>query len=176
MSKSAIARRNRSGLNHEVNLRMVKPSAVKRKPGQRRVSIVLFVWFSVTLALLGTAVITNLTLRAKLTQYQMNIESIKKQIEDEKKLAGKVELEIAQLKSPNRILKIATEEIGMVKPSEVHYLEETSSDGIDVAKIDAGLNGYGEIRNVDVLANIHRYEPNPGFYKFFESTLIFMFP
>jgi cell division protein FtsL len=176
MSKSAIARKSRPGLKHEVNLRVRRPRTDDRRPRSRRVSIILFVWFSVTLALLGTAVITNLTLRAKLTQYQMDIELIKQQIEDEKKLAGKVELEIAQLKSPNRILKIAMEEIGMVKPGEVHYLKELKSNGVDVAKIDAGFDGHNESNNVDIPVNISRYEPDPGFYKFFESTLIFMFP
>jgi hypothetical protein len=106
----------------------------------------------------------------------MDIELIKQQIEDEKKLAGKVELEIAQLKSPNRVLKIATEEIGMVKPGEMHYLKELKSNGVDVAKIDAGFDRHNESNNVDITVNISRDEPEPGFYKFFESALIFMFP
>ncbi|MCL5985913.1 MAG: hypothetical protein M1371_05025 [Actinobacteria bacterium] len=176
MGKSAIAKKSRSGLEHEVNLKAIRPRVGDRRPRSRKTSIILFVWFSVTLALFGTAVIANLTLRAKLTQYQMDIESIKQQIEVEKKLAGRVELETAQLKSPNRILKIALEEIGMVKPEEVHYLKELKSNGIDVAKIDAGFGGNNKSNNVDIPTNISRYEPDPGFYKFFESTLIFMFP
>ncbi len=88
MYNNVNVRRKRTSTEQEINLKVLKPGLTRHGVRSRRASVLLFVWFSTIIMLFGAAVITNLMLRARLTQVEMDENQLTRQIEEEKKFAG----------------------------------------------------------------------------------------
>ncbi len=90
-----------------------------RRYGKFSSPFVNFLLFSFILALF---VMLNLSQRALIAQYALQMEKLKTTLHVEQIKNEKLLLQAMELKSPERIRKIACEELGMISPTEVSYI------------------------------------------------------
>ncbi|MBP2644869.1 MAG: cell division protein FtsL family protein [Firmicutes bacterium] len=115
--------------HYEMPAEAVKPANPKRKVAARpnpefRKRCLQFVAVVIAVAMVIT-IHSEVMVRAGYDLVQMKKEAAK--LEKENDL---LQLEIAKLKSPQRIAKIATEELGMVRPSTAYFADSSPSNNL----------------------------------------------
>lgn len=79
--------------------------------------------FFMIVILAAAVVILNLTQRALIAQNALQIESLKGRLKEVTYLNEKLVMQTASLKSPERIETIAREELGMVSPQQLGFIQ-----------------------------------------------------
>ncbi|HDP69384.1 MAG TPA: cell division protein FtsL [Actinobacteria bacterium] len=97
-------------------------------------------------AILPTSVMFNATQQTLVTQGAIEVENLKNILEEEQTYNQKLIVEVAKLKSPERIEKIALGKIGMILPSSVNYLKIIDKK-ISESKLAMKNNDGGSFRD-----------------------------
>ena len=114
MSPSAAARRERQ---EEVLRRQRR--ATKQA---HRLHIVAFMTFTACLAFLGLLLFATLCSRVTIAQNGAKLQTLDKQMGDEKLKQSKLQVEVAELFAPGRVEKLASHNLGMVIPLTVRSI------------------------------------------------------
>lgn len=83
---------------------------------------------SVLLVLVFLSVLGVVVFQALLVQTQSRIDDLETQIVAEERRARDLRLELAELRSPERIVSAARDRLGMIPPGEVLYLQHDEAD------------------------------------------------
>lgn len=83
---------------------------------------------SVLLVLVFLSVLGVVIFQALLVQTQTRIDDLEDQVVVEQERARELRLDLAELRSPERIVATARERLGMIEPAEVLYLEHDDAD------------------------------------------------
>ena len=83
---------------------------------------------SVLLGLLFVAVFGVVVLQAMLVQTQARLDGLDQDVVVEQQRAEALHLQLAELRSPERITAAAQERLGMIPPEEVLYLQHDEGD------------------------------------------------
>jgi hypothetical protein len=85
-------------------------------------------------ALLGLAV-----MHALLIGGQVRLDAMRSDVDSESEAIRRLELRVAELESPDRVLDVARDRLGMVQPTEVGYLLPASVEipGAEPARVEA---------------------------------------
>jgi cell division protein FtsL len=137
LARGAAAPRRRTAEAPEPrHLRVVTP--VRRR---RRLN-------AVTAVLVGALVVAGMLAVAAsqtmLVQGQLQIDQLEEQVSAEKTRYQQLRLRVAQLESPDHVVRVAIERLGMVPPDEVVYVTpdrpassgSTTASGTDIAASD----------------------------------------
>lgn len=89
------------------------------RPGTRRSPAVPAL---VGVGMVIAALLALAAMHALLIGGQVNLDGMRRDVASETEAIRRLELRVAELESPDRILEVARERIGMVQPSEVGYL------------------------------------------------------
>lgn len=101
-------------------LRVVEPPAKDRLRPARVGTIAGAVLF---LALFGLAAFQTVLIRA-----QDRLDTLNREVEEQTEIAHQLELELAELQSPERIAQVARDRLGMIAPHTVTFLEPSPDD------------------------------------------------
>lgn len=96
-------------------LRVVDPSVRRRR---QRVRVVVTFFTLVTVVLLLVVVIGHV----KLAESQLQIDRMNRETANEQRRYQQLRLQIAELASPNRIVRTAIDQLGMQQPENITYL------------------------------------------------------
>lgn len=96
---------------------------VIESPGTKRRTKPKFSLFFMIVLLAAGVVIINLTQRALIAQNALQIERLKGRLKEVTYQNEKLIMETASLKSPERIEKIAREELGMIPPNRLGFIQ-----------------------------------------------------
>lgn len=112
------------------HLRPVERPRPKRSPA---VPALVGVGIVIT-ALLGLAV-----MHALLIGGQVRLDAMRSDVDSESEAIRRLELRVAELESPDRVLDVARDRLGMVQPTEVGYLLPASVEipGAEPARVEA---------------------------------------
>ncbi len=88
----------------------------------RRLHIAGFAIFAVCLAFLGVLLFATLCARVTIAQNSAKMQTLDKQMADEKLQQSKLQVEVAELFSPGRIERLASRNLGMVLPATVRSI------------------------------------------------------
>ena len=80
------------------------------------------------LVLVFLSVLGVVIFQALLVQTQTRIDDLEDQVVVEQERARELRLDLAELRSPERIVATARERLGMIEPAEVLYLEHDDAD------------------------------------------------
>jgi|Deesub1362A_J573_1020465.scaffolds.fasta_scaffold01961_3 cell division protein FtsB len=111
------------GLAQKAPLKKRKKTIKKTQVGIKNAAFaaVRLVVFACMLGALASLTI-SIYFRVVITKDSFYNNELEKKIESEKIVKEKLEATLASLKSPQRIEKVAVEDLGMVKPTEVSYI------------------------------------------------------
>lgn len=87
-----------------------------------RLHIVAFLTFTACLAFLGLLLFATLCARVTIAQNGAKMQTLDKQMADEKLKQSKLQVEVAELFSPGRVEKLASHNLGMVIPLTVRSI------------------------------------------------------
>jgi len=87
-----------------------------------RLHIVAFLTFTACLAFLGLLLFATLCSRVTIAQNGAKLQTLDKQMADEKLKQSKLQVEVAELFSPGRVEKLAFRNLGMVIPLSVRSI------------------------------------------------------
>lgn len=102
-------------------LRLVKGGA-GRETTQKLARGYFFRIFVLTTVYLGLLALAHVALQAQIMENGLRLNSLKNEISRVQDENTRLSLELAELKSPQRIITIAKDKLGMVMPDEVKYL------------------------------------------------------
>ena len=101
-------------------LRIVEaPAARKRRSGR---SVLAIAGFVAVLCMLALA-----AFHAQLVTGQVELDELERQVAEEQARYAANRLEVAELESPERIVRVAQEELGMVAPAGLTYLSPSGA-------------------------------------------------
>jgi cell division protein FtsL len=102
-------------------LRLVKGGA-GRKTSEKSTRGYFFRIFVLTAVYLGLLALAYVALQAQIVENGLRLNSLQNEISRVQDENTRLSLELAELKSPQRIITIARDKLGMVMPGEVRYL------------------------------------------------------
>ncbi|GFP20802.1 hypothetical protein HKBW3S06_00029 [Candidatus Hakubella thermalkaliphila] len=105
----------------EPGLRLVK-GGVDRETHKKPTRGYFFGIFVLTTVYLGFLALAHVALQAQIMENGLRLNSLKNEISRVQDENTRLSLELAELKSPQRIITIAKDKLGMVMPDEVKYL------------------------------------------------------
>jgi cell division protein FtsL len=105
----------------EPGLRLVKGGA-GRKTSKKSSRGYFFRIFVLTAVYSGLLALAYVVLQAQIVQNGLRLNSLQNEISRVQDENTRLSLELAELKSPQRIITIARDKLGMVMPGEVRYL------------------------------------------------------
>ncbi|HTN81231.1 MAG TPA: septum formation initiator family protein [Acidimicrobiales bacterium] len=98
------------------------------RPTRRRVAGIAFITATITLAALFAAAV----FQTVLVQGQQRLDQLDRQVGDEQNQFDQLRAEVAQLESPDRIVAVAQNRLGMVQPTKVTYIAPTVEQVVSV--------------------------------------------
>lgn len=87
----------------------------------------------VAVAAVLVAVLVVMASQALLVQGQDRLDELQRSLTEQEAIAERQQLQLAELQSPERVVAAATEQLGMVPPSDVVHLRSDPSDDATIA-------------------------------------------
>lgn len=126
----------RSSTRTSASRRPAPPVALRREPARRPVSVaptllatrrLRALWIAgVTTVLI--AVLTVTASQAFVVQGQDRLDDLQRSLSEQRQVAERQQLQLAELQSPERVVAAATERLGMVAPADVVHLRSDFRD------------------------------------------------
>lgn len=103
----------------DLTLSLPRPRIGIKETDARRFRFNKFVW---ALGLIGAAAFIHVYQQALVAQNGIDIARVKSEIKEEARLGKTLKVQRMILKSPSRLERLATKNLGMVKPAKVNYI------------------------------------------------------
>lgn len=135
----------------EPELRLVK-GGTGRKTSKKSTRGYFFRIFVLTTVYLGLLAFAHVALQAQIMENGLRLNSLKNEISRVQDENTRWSLELAELKSPQRIITIARDKLGMVMPDEVEYLSVGNE----------GRGKVGEVKEKSFVGAVAGFEEQKG--------------
>ena len=118
----------------EQGLRLIKGGA-GRETSKKSTRGYFFRIFVLATVYLGLLALVHVALQAQIMENGLRLNSLQMEISRVQDENTRLSLELAELKSPQRIITIAKDKLGMVMPDEVEYLAVENQDKGKVVEV-----------------------------------------